>query len=145
MLAVVRASWDGGAGEESVPWKRVHKVPDFAYFDHSAHVGVGVGENRAAIGCETCHGRVDLMTTVRQEEPLSMAWCIECHSNPEPNLRPVEKMTIMGWQPDLAWRTKAQVIARTLNPPGSLSRAMQVGADGKVHTYATASCSGCHR
>lgn len=144
-LKLVRDSWSGGKGAESIPWKRIHKLPDYAYFDHSAHVGVGVGEHRAAIGCETCHGRIDTMVVVRQEQPLSMGWCLECHSNPAPNLRPVQAMTAMGWKGDLAWLEKAKLIAATLNPPGDLSGAARTLGDGTVHTYATAGCSGCHR
>jgi hypothetical protein len=143
-LQVLRDSWADGKGDKSVPWVRIHKVPDFAYFDHSAHMGVGTGDNRAAIGCESCHGRIDTMVEVRQTYPLSMAWCIDCHSNPAPNLRPVTEITTMGFRPDLAWKEKAQVIADTLHPPGSMV-AMRVDVDGKTQTFATAGCSGCHR
>ena len=76
-LELVRKSWAGGKGDESIPWVRIHKLPDFAYFDHSAHLGVGFGENRAAVGCESCHGRIDTMEVVAQNQPLSMAWCID--------------------------------------------------------------------
>ena len=142
LLEPVRKSWADGT---SLAWVRIHKSPDFVYFDHSAHVGVGVGENRAAIGCETCHGRIDTMVEVKQAMPLSMSWCLECHSNPAPNLRPVDKVTAMGWTGDFAWRDRAEAIAATLHPPGSLSRAHRLGDDGKMHTYSTAGCSGCHR
>jgi hypothetical protein len=144
MLAAVRESWNDGKGDKSIPWKRIHKVADFAYFDHSAHLGVGVGDNRAAVGCETCHGRIDTMAVVSQQKPLSMQWCLECHSNPAPNLRPVEQITAMGWKGDLAWAEKARAIAATLHPPGSLSAA-QKHHDGQFATYSTAGCSGCHR
>lgn len=141
-LEALRKSWTDGT---SLRWKKIHKLPDFAFFDHSAHVGVGVGENRAAIGCETCHGRIDTMDVVSQRQPLSMGWCLECHSDPAPNLRPVEQVTRMGYSPDLAWRDKALAIAATLNPPGSLSAVQKPTADGKHVTFATAGCSGCHR
>jgi hypothetical protein len=141
-LEALRTSWAKGT---SVPWVRIHKTPDFAYFNHSAHVGLGVGENRAAIGCETCHGRIDQMEVVKQTQPLSMSWCIDCHSDPGPNLRPVSELTTMGWKADLTWAEKSRKIAATLNPPGSLSAAAKMGADGEMHTYATAGCSGCHR
>lgn len=143
-LKPIYDSWADGAGTKSVEWKRIHKLPDFAYFNHSAHLGVGVGENRAAIGCETCHGRIDTMEVVRQVEPLSMSWCLDCHSNPAPNLRPVESITKMGFSPSLEWTMRAKEIATTLNPPGSLSGAQRY-VDGQYKTYATASCSGCHR
>lgn len=141
-LEALRESWKTG---KSVPWVRIHRNPDFAYFNHSAHMGVGVGENRAAIGCESCHGRIDTMEVVKQTQPLSMAWCIDCHSDPAPNLRPVDEITTMGWKPDLGWSEKARGIAATLNPPGSLSQAARRGPNGELLTYATAGCTGCHR
>jgi hypothetical protein len=76
-----------------VPWVRIHDLPDYAYFNHSAHVNRGVG-------CVECHGRVDTMEVVRQIEPLSMGWCLDCHRNPEPRLRPVEFVTAMDWEHD---------------------------------------------
>jgi hypothetical protein len=51
----------------------------------------------------------------------------------------------MGWSSSLEWRDRAQHIATTLNPPGSLTGAQKVMPDGHVQTYATAGCSGCHR
>ena len=145
LLEPLRKSWAEGKGNDPIPWKRIHKVPDYAYFDHSAHVGVGFGANRAAIGCETCHGRIDTMERVRQVKPLSMSWCIECHNDPARNLRPVEALTRMGYTPDLEFRDKAQKIAATLLPPGSHSRALTFLADGSHETRASAGCTGCHR
>lgn len=75
-----------------IPWARVTQLPDFVYFDHSIHVHKGVG-------CETCHGRVDRMETVTQAAPLTMQWCVDCHRDPAPALRPVEAITAMGWTP----------------------------------------------
>ena len=57
---------------QPIPWQRVHHIPDFVYFDHSVHVARG-------LACETCHGPVASMERIRQEESLSMGWCIECH------------------------------------------------------------------
>jgi hypothetical protein len=88
-LAPVRASWETN---EPVEWLKVHDLPDYVYFNHSAHVTRGVG-------CVTCHGRVDQMEEVYQKEPLSMSWCLQCHRNPEPNLRPPEEVTNMTWAP----------------------------------------------
>jgi len=77
---------------EPVPWVRVHDLPDYVYFNHSAHVARGVG-------CVACHGRVDRMEQVTQVERLSMGWCLECHRNPKPHLRPQELITKMDWSP----------------------------------------------
>ena len=40
MLAPLRES---AASGEPLHWTRVHRLPDFAYFDHSIHVKKGVG------------------------------------------------------------------------------------------------------
>jgi menaquinone reductase, multiheme cytochrome c subunit len=85
-----------GSGEQPgmaglpIPWVRVHDLPDYAYFDHSAHV-------RHGVGCVECHGRVDRMEVVYQVKPLSMSWCLECHRDPAPRLRPVAEITNMAW------------------------------------------------
>jgi hypothetical protein len=37
------------------------------------------------------------MDVVYQAKDQSMAWCIDCHRNPEPHLRPVEFVTKLDW------------------------------------------------
>ena len=88
-LEPVRASFKSG---ESIPWRRIHNLPQFVYFDHSIHVNKGVG-------CASCHGRVDEMPFTYQAESLLMKWCVDCHRNPAPNLRPRDKVVDMAWQP----------------------------------------------
>ena len=73
-----------------IEWVRVHDLPGFVYFDHHAHV-------RRNVGCVTCHQRIDTMERVYQAEMLSMRWCLNCHRDPEPNLRPQEYITSMTW------------------------------------------------
>ena len=75
-----------------VPWTRIHDLPDFVYFDHSAHVTRGVS-------CLACHGRVDKAEVVSHEELLSMGWCLRCHRHPEEHLRPTEHVTDLDWKP----------------------------------------------
>jgi hypothetical protein len=89
LLAPVRESWASG---KSVEWVKVHDLPDYAYFNHSAHINKG-------IGCVSCHGRVDQMDVVYQAEKLSMGWCLDCHRNPEKHLRPLGEVTNMAWIP----------------------------------------------
>ena len=86
-LAPVRESLETG---RPVEWLRVHELPDFVYFNHSAHVNRGVS-------CVSCHDRIDKMEVVYQAKPLSMKWCLDCHRNPEENLRPVDQVTNLGW------------------------------------------------
>jgi hypothetical protein len=94
-----------------VPWQRIHDLPDFAYFDHSAHVSRGVG-------CGSCHGRVDKMATVYHEELLSMGWCLRCHRHPEQHLRPLETVTQLDWAPseDQLQMGRRIADARDINP-----------------------------
>ena len=88
-LVLVRQS---AAGGEPIHWQKVHDLPDFVYFNHSAHVARGVG-------CVSCHGRVDKMERVYQAEKLSMGWCLDCHRQPEKHLRPQQFITDMTWTP----------------------------------------------
>ena len=77
LLAVVRKSYETG---EAVPWVQIHKTPDFVYFNHAVHVNRGVS-------CVECHGKVNEMEVVTHMQPLSMAFCLECHRDPESRLR----------------------------------------------------------
>jgi len=87
------------AENKPVVWTRVHDLPDYVYFNHEAHVN-------ATVGCESCHGRIDQMVKVFQAKPLTMEWCLECHRNPEPNLRSFENLTKMGYAVPPAERKK---------------------------------------
>ncbi len=92
VLAPVRACWRTGV---SLEWTRVHDLPDFVYFNHSIHVAKGVG-------CTTCHGDVGSMNLTWQDATLHMEWCLDCHRNPAPNLRPRDRIFDLDWQPDPA-------------------------------------------
>jgi len=61
------------ANNKPIEWIKVHYLPDFVYFNHSQHVVVG------KVACQECHGPIQAMTRVRQENTLSMGWCIDCH------------------------------------------------------------------
>ena len=116
-LALVRESF---ASDKPIEWKRVHLLPDYTYFNHAVHVAGGVS-------CVSCHGRVDQMKVVHQSKPLSMGWCLDCHKNPTPHLRPVNQVTNLAWDPveagyDIHYDPARK---RDVNPP--------------IH------CSGCHR
>ncbi|QEH39285.1 Class III cytochrome C family protein (plasmid) [Aquisphaera giovannonii] len=90
MLEPVRASLRNG---QPLKWSKLHNLPDFVYFNHAIHVNKGVG-------CESCHGRVDLMPLMWKEKPHTMEWCLECHRHPEEQLRPKDAITAMGWEPN---------------------------------------------
>lgn len=89
LLEIVRESY---RTDRSIEWTRVHDLPDFAYFDHSIHVKKG-------IGCASCHGPVDEMPLMWQENSLQMEWCLSCHREPELHVRPREHVFDMDWTP----------------------------------------------
>jgi menaquinone reductase, multiheme cytochrome c subunit len=116
-LQLVRESYATG---QPIPWVHIHKLPDYVYFNHRAHLNAGVS-------CVTCHGRVDQMAEVHQVKPLSMAWCLECHRNPAPEIRPRELITKLDWVPD--------------RDPAEIGRELIA----KNHISPPTNCSGCHR
>jgi hypothetical protein len=87
LLEPVRHSWATG---ESITWTKVHDLPDYVYFNHEIHVNKG-------LGCSSCHGRVDLMPIMYQQNTLQMEWCLNCHRNPVKNLRPTSEIYNMAW------------------------------------------------
>jgi hypothetical protein len=87
MLAPVRRSL---AENTSLRWHRVARLPQYVYFRHDIHIAKGVG-------CETCHGRVDRMPLMVEAVPFTMDFCLDCHRDPAPRLRPREHITEMGW------------------------------------------------
>ncbi len=119
-LAKLFESYESG---KAVEWIKVHDLPDFVYFNHSAHVTNG-------IGCATCHGRIDKMAEhgVQQVSLLTMAWCLDCHREPEKNLRPLDQITNMSYK----------------LPPAEQKK---VGADLRklLNVNPSTDCSTCHR
>ena len=89
MLEPVRASW---RDDRSIEWIRVHDLPDFVYFDHSIHLANG-------IGCSSCHGPVGAMPLMWREGSLDMEWCLDCHRQPEPGVRPRERLYDTDFDP----------------------------------------------
>lgn len=106
--------------DRSIAWTRVHDLPDFAYFNHSIHIGKGVG-------CETCHGRVDKMPLTWQKASLQMEWCLDCHRHPEQYVRPREAVFQMGYEPPV----DQEILGRRLVK------------EYKIQSLT--SCSTCHR
>jgi len=116
-LEPVRASF---RNDTPIEWVRVYDLPDFVYFNHSAHVNKG-------IGCSSCHGRVDQMPLMSQQYSLLMEWCLECHRAPERFVRP-----------------KSEVFNPAYEAPSDqleLGRRLVKEYDLKPRT----SCSTCHR
>ncbi len=118
-LKPVHDSWATG---KPIDWVQIHKTPDYVYFNHSVHVNRG-------ISCYSCHGPVNEMEVVYHREPLSMAWCLDCHRNPENHLRPPQEVFNLNWQP----------------PAGTTQRNIGLELKDKWNVNPPENCAGCHR
>ncbi len=132
LLRPLRESYFSG---RPIRWRRVYELPDFVFFHHGAHVQRGVG-------CSSCHGRVDRMAAVYRPVPLTMAWCIDCHRDPEPHLRPPGHITDMEWPASPVFST-----GLVLN---AVPERAQISGDaarrgGEPLIRPPTNCSGCHR
>ncbi len=113
---------DSAKSDEPIEWVRIHKLPQYSYFDHSVHL-------RAGVGCYSCHGKVTEMDVVEQKQPLSMGWCLDCHRQPENHLRDLASVTVtdMTWTPpdNQAEIAKRLISEKRLNPPEDCSACHQ--------------------
>lgn len=119
LLEPVRRSFQTG---EPVAWTKIHALPDYVFFNHSVHVNRGVS-------CVECHGKVNEMPVVFQDQPQSMSWCLDCHRSPAERLRKPEDVYNLD--------------SPTLAAQGKLDEAIAL-----VHQWNVKppqSCSGCHR
>jgi hypothetical protein len=124
-LKPVRDSYFTG---KPVPWVRVHELPDYVYFNHSAHVS-------AAISCVECHGNINHMEQVYQFAPLNMGWCVQCHRDPDSHIRPKDEVTNLDWKPPVA---PGQTLAEAKLELGRKLRA-------QYHINPSTDCITCHR
>lgn len=118
-LAPVRESYESG---KPVEWVRIHKTPDYVFFNHAVHVNRG-------ISCVECHGQINEMETVQHAKSFSMGFCLDCHRNPETAVRPLDKVYDLNWKAE--------------SPEKQLNDGKQFVHDWKI--MPPTSCSGCHR
>lgn len=118
-LALVRESYESG---EPIPWVRIHKTPDYVYFNHAVHVNRG-------ISCVECHGKVNEMDIVHHEKSFTMLFCLECHRNPEQAVRPLEHVYDLNW--------------KATSPEEQATMGAKFVHDWRVNPPQT--CNGCHR
>jgi hypothetical protein len=118
VLAPVRGSL---ARDEPITWRRVADVPDYVYFNHSIHLAKGVG-------CESCHGAIAGMALTYKARPLTMEFCLSCHRNPGPQLRPRSALFDTEWQRGRDTASVAQLLHEYHVPDRDLTE-----------------CSLCHR
>ena len=137
LLEPVRESYFEG---RPIRWRRVHNLPDFVFFDHSVHVANGVG-------CETCHGRVDRMARIYQVAPLTMGWCLGCHRDPGPHLRPLEAITEMGWRPRSVRPGEGPTRVHAMEEPDERGGGTELGeiVAERLEVSPGTDCWTCHR
>lgn len=123
ILAPVRTGFETG---RPLRWFRVNQIPDFTYFNHGIHVQKGVA-------CEVCHGRVDKMPLMAKDHALFMQWCLDCHRNPAPHLRPLDAVFAMGWKPGQA------------DPDSARLRGLEFMRRYDIRTGNLTDCTRCHR
>jgi hypothetical protein len=118
LLAPVRTSL---ANNSPIVWHRVTDLPGYVYFNHSIHIAKGVG-------CESCHGAIDTMALTYKEKTLTMGFCLECHRDPGPNLRPKSALYDTNWKRTAETPSPAALLALYHVPDRTLT-----------------DCSLCHR
>jgi hypothetical protein len=108
---------------ENVPlrWTRIYGLPDYVFFDHSIHIAKGVG-------CTECHGPIGDMDLTWKASTLFMSWCLACHRDPAPHLRPKDEVFNPHWQ-------------RTSSTPSGKS----LMAEYHIQTVKLSDCGICHR
>ena len=123
-LAPVRES---AATGKPIEWVQIHKLPDYAYFNHSVHVNRGVS-------CVECHGQINNMDEVYHAKPFSMTFCLDCHRDPAAHVRPLQYITDLDWKPTSDMSEVAEV---------QLQRGTEIVNHWHVQSLQT--CSTCHR
>lgn len=101
MLAPVRRSL---ADDKPIVWNRINDLPDYVYFNHSIHIAKG-------IGCSSCHGEVDRMPLTHKAATLTMQFCLDCHRDPGPRLRPKDQIFNTQWRRSDATPSPATLLA----------------------------------
>jgi hypothetical protein len=118
ILAPVRQSLAEG---KPLRWTSVYTLPDYVYFDHSIHIVKGVG-------CTECHGPIGDMPLTWKAETLYMSWCLSCHRDPAPHLRPKDHVFNPHWE-------------RTADTPSG----EKLMAEYHIHPETLSDCGVCHR
>jgi hypothetical protein len=118
MLAPVRQSL---ADNKPIVWNRVTNLPDYVFFNHSIHIAKGVG-------CDECHGAVAQMPLLYKAKSMTMKFCLDCHIDPGPRLRPQSEITNTEWH-------------RTPDTPSPAALLAQYHIPNRPLTE----CSICHR
>lgn len=120
--AMLRPVVESAETGRPLQWHRVNWVPEFVFFNHSIHIAKGVG-------CTTCHGQVGDMVMDEPARSMTMRWCLDCHDDPGPRLRPRSQVFDPTWTP----------------PPDQAERGRRLLAEYHVHTDHLTDCVTCHR
>ena len=120
LLKPVRDNFEKGT---PLKWTRVNSLPDFVYFNHGIHIKRGVS-------CTECHGHMENEALTAKAQEFNMQFCLNCHKNPAPHLRPAKDVFNFGWQPPITEAEKTELERKLM-----LENHVQRGTD----------CWRCHR
>lgn len=152
-LALLREAMDSSDETnytgEPIRWVQIHETPDYAYFNHAAHVNRGVS-------CVECHGKVNEMAVVSHQKSLSMGFCLDCHRNVEDRLRPLDEITNLDWAVEdmdqdafyayLASKTGKEVDALKADAPEDFDqKALGAYLKDAWNIHPPQDCAACHR
>jgi hypothetical protein len=122
LLEPVRESFHSN---QPIRWKRVHRLPEFVFFNHSIHV-------RKGIGCTSCHQHIDEMPLVWKTRSFWMSDCLSCHRNPEKEVRPLDQVFNPDYQP-------------SKDPKARAKFGRELISKNHVRTQGLTDCYTCHR
>jgi hypothetical protein len=147
LLEPIRESY-----EQNIPlqWNQVNWVPEFVYFNHAIHIDRG-------INCNVCHGPVQKMHIMAKGNPFSMAWCLDCHREPEkylyptgPNESPRDQVYNLYWKIQagerLTARERALAEGRNYTPtPEEMAEGQRLVKERGINVQQLSDCWICHR
>ncbi len=142
LLQPVRDSYNN---DQPLVWNKVNNLPEFVYFNHSAHVNKG-------ISCATCHNGIEKMHLTHKSQAFSMWWCLDCHRNPEKHIRPVQEVFNMYYKTPTTQEEMKAMLDKHGIPydPNNIPRnQLELGAllvkHYNIHKEQLSDCSICHR
>ena len=88
--AILAPARESLASNTPIVWHALTDLPDYVYFNHRIHIAKGVG-------CASCHGTMQDMPLAQKAHTLTMQFCLDCHRDPGPNLRPKDAIFDTDW------------------------------------------------
>ena len=118
---------------ESSHWVKIHDLPEHVFFPHNRHVAAGVK-------CQICHGPIQEMDKVKQENEFTMGFCLRCHRK---NDFVNEKQGV--GRPNYDTQRAAKFLLGDKSVYKDNSEAKPLAIHPVTHMNANTTCSTCHQ